>query len=242
MWSARWTAPTRATACPSIGARSTWRPTRTLLTRWPRTSTARLRLPTTSTGSSCPSASTANSIQAELNPGASQDRACLQELGLTQDLWETTVQQMIDIWTDAFAYTSIDLSFQGTNYYLDKGNRQRMNDYAADQGVGLQHAKWHPDWEDMAIACTACWSRGKGMVDAPLRWENRVMVAIEYPDPPCRAQVVARRSTTPRRITGTWQPSSISRETFTRRASTHADVGAADHREPLRAGHDPNRA
>jgi hypothetical protein len=181
-------------------------------------------------------------VYGELNPGASQDRACLQELGLTQDLWETTVQQMIDIWTDAFAYTSIDLSFQGTNYYLDKGNRQRMNDYAADQGVGLQHAKWHPDWEDMAIACTACWSRGKGMVDAPLRWENRVMVAIEYPDPPCRAQVVARRSTTPRRITGTWQPSSISRETFTRRASTHADVGAADHREPLRAGHDPNRA
>ncbi len=123
-------------------------------------------------------------VYGELNPGASQDRACLQELGLTQDLWETTVQQMIDIWTDAFAYTSIDLSFQGTNYYLDKGNRQRMNDYAADQGVGLQHAKWHPDWEDMAIACTACWSRGKGMVDAPLRWENRVMVAIEYPDPP----------------------------------------------------------
>jgi hypothetical protein len=123
-------------------------------------------------------------VYGELNPGSGQDRACLQELGLTQDLWEATVEQMIDIWADAFAGSGIDLSFQGTNFYLDKGNRQRMNDYAAGQGLGLQHAKWHPDWEDMAVACTSCWSQGKGMVDAPLRWENQVTFAIEYPDPP----------------------------------------------------------
>lgn len=83
----------------------------------------------------------------------------MQELGLTQDLWEDTVEQMIDIWVDAFAGSGIDLSFQGTNTYIDKGTRQRMNDYAAGQGLGLQHAKWHPDWEDMAVACTTCWSR-----------------------------------------------------------------------------------
>jgi hypothetical protein len=123
-------------------------------------------------------------VYGELNPGVSQSAACLQELGLTQDLWEDTVEQMIDIWVDAFDGSGIDLSFQGTNTYIDKGTRQRMNDYAAGQGLGLQHAKWHPDWEDMAVACTSCWSQGKGMVDAPLRWENQVMFAIEYPDPP----------------------------------------------------------
>lgn len=123
-------------------------------------------------------------VYGELNPGAGQDRACLQELGLMQDLWEATVEQLIDIWVDAFAGSGIDLSFQGTNFYLDKGNRQRMNDYAASQGLGLQHAKWHPDWEDMAVACPTCWALGKGMVDAPLRWENQTMFAIEYPDPP----------------------------------------------------------
>jgi hypothetical protein len=85
---------------------------------------------------------------------------------------------------NAFAGSGIDLSFQGTNYYVDKGNRQRMNDYAADQGLGLQHSKWHPDWEDMAVACTSCWSRGTGQVDAPLRWENQVSFAIEQPDLP----------------------------------------------------------
>lgn len=120
----------------------------------------------------------------ELNPGVPQDTACLQELGLTQDLWETTVEQMVGMWVDAFASTGIDLSFEGTNYYVDKGNRERMNDYAAGLGLGLQHAKWHPDWEDMAVACPSCWGRGKGMVDAPLRFENQTMFAIEYPDPP----------------------------------------------------------
>jgi hypothetical protein len=120
----------------------------------------------------------------ELNPGAGQDRVCLQELGLTQALWEQTVVQMIDVWVDAFAGSGVDLSFEGTNYYLDKGDRQRMNDYAASQGLGVQHAKWHPDWDDMAVACASCWSQGKGMVDPPLRWENQVMFAIEYPDPP----------------------------------------------------------
>ena len=59
-----------------------------------------------------------------------------------------------------------------------------LNDYAAGQGLGVQHAKWHPDWEDMAVSCASCWSRGKGMADPPLRWENQVMFAIEYPDPP----------------------------------------------------------
>jgi hypothetical protein len=123
-------------------------------------------------------------VYGELNPGMSQDAACLQELGLTQALWEATVQQMVDVWVEAFAGSGIDLSFEGTNYYIDKGTRQRMNDYAASQGLGLQHAKWHPDWEDMAVDCLTCWSKDKGMVDAPLRWENKTMFAIEYPDPP----------------------------------------------------------
>jgi len=123
-------------------------------------------------------------VYGELNPGVPASAACLQELGLTQAIWEATVIEMIDMWVDAFANSGIDLSFEGTNYYIDKGNRERMNDYAASQGLGLQHAKWHPDWEDMAVACPSCWGKGKGMVDAPLRWENRVTFAIEYPDPP----------------------------------------------------------
>jgi len=123
-------------------------------------------------------------VYGELNPGHGADATCLQSLGLSQGVWETTVTGMIDMWVDAFAGSGIDLSFQGTNYYVDKGNRERMNDYAASQGLGVQHAKWHPDWEDMAVTCASCWSRGKGMVDAPLRWENRVSFAIEYPDPP----------------------------------------------------------
>lgn len=123
-------------------------------------------------------------VYGELNPGQFTDAACLQALGLTQALWEQTVTQMIDIWVDAFAGSGIDLSFQGTNTYIAKDTRKRMNDYAASQGLGLQHAKWQPDWEDMAVACPSCWSRGMGMVDAPLRWENQVSFAVEVPDPP----------------------------------------------------------
>jgi hypothetical protein len=123
-------------------------------------------------------------VYGELNPGVSQSAACLQNLGLSQALWETIVISMIDMWVDAFDGSGIDLSFQGTNYYIAKDTRERMNDYAASQGLGLQHAKWHPDWEDMVVACTSCWSRGKGMVDAILRWENQTSFAIEQPDPP----------------------------------------------------------
>lgn len=123
-------------------------------------------------------------VYGELNPGQFTDAACLQDLGLTQALWEETVIQMIDIWVDAFAGSGIDLSFQGTNYYLAKDTRRRMNDYAAAAGLGLQHAKWQPDWEDMAVACSSCWSRGMGMVDGVLRWENQVSFAVEVPDPP----------------------------------------------------------
>lgn len=123
-------------------------------------------------------------VYGELNPGVSASASCLTALGLSQALWETTVQSMIDIWVDAFAGSGIDLSFEGTNFYLDKGNRERMNDYAAGLGLGLQHAKWHPDWDDMNVTCPTCWAAGKGMIDAPLRWENQVTFAIEYPDPP----------------------------------------------------------
>jgi hypothetical protein len=123
-------------------------------------------------------------VYGELNPGMVESANCLQSLGLSQALWENVVTQMVDVWVDAFSGTGIDLSFQGTNFYIDKGNRQRMNDYAASQGLGLQHAKWHPDWDDMNVACAACWSEGKGMIDAPLRWENQTFFAIEQPDGP----------------------------------------------------------
>lgn len=123
-------------------------------------------------------------VYGELNPGVAADQACLEELGLSQGLWETTVIEMIDIWTAAFAGSGIDLSFQGTNYYIAKDNRSLLNDYAASEGLGLQHAKWHPDSDDMQVACTSCWSRGTGLIDAPLRWENEVTFAIEQPDPP----------------------------------------------------------
>ncbi|MBE2234761.1 MAG: hypothetical protein IAE85_14805 [Anaerolinea sp.] len=48
---------------------------------------------------------------------------------------------MIDIWVDAFAGSGIDLSFEGTNCYIDKGNRQRMNDYAAGHLVSGSQVK-----------------------------------------------------------------------------------------------------
>ena len=69
--------------------------------------------------------------------------SCLEDAGLTSDLWLETMRRIVDIYAEAFPQTTLLLQF--APYYKRPTERREITKYAASKSMGLKHNGLWPD-------------------------------------------------------------------------------------------------
>ncbi len=92
-------------------------------------------------------------IFGESKPADTEDWACLQQAGLSEQLWIDTSKQIMDAFAAAFQQTPILYQFSPTYNPESYSIRQRreLTDYAVSLGIGLKHNALSPDGNNTTV-------------------------------------------------------------------------------------------
>ncbi|MEA3337846.1 MAG: DNRLRE domain-containing protein [Chloroflexota bacterium] len=85
----------------------------------------------------------------ETIPSDSPHDICLYDNGLTSELWIETVNDITDVYADA--WQSKPLFIQYAPFYLDRIERREFAQYAGNLGIGMKHNKLLVDHDDQVI-------------------------------------------------------------------------------------------
>ena len=116
-------------------------------------------------------------IYGETKPADNAHKKCLQQAGLTSDLWAQTVNRIVDIHRRAFANTPLILQY--APFFDSMAERREVTDYAASRGVGLKHNGLRPDLDSAIIDRPGYFLEGAGQYDPMLKWWQQVPIGWE---------------------------------------------------------------
>ena len=88
-------------------------------------------------------------IYGESTPCENQFDSCMQQAGLTSELWVQTVNRIVDDYREAFPTTPLML--QMAPFFLDNRERKAFTDYAASLGIGFKHNGLRYDGDRAAL-------------------------------------------------------------------------------------------
>ncbi len=85
-------------------------------------------------------------ISGETKPVDNEDEATAAAYGLTSELWVSTVNDMVDLYAEAFAGGVVRPFLQYVPYYDSPRERWLWASHAAEKGIGLANLALYPDY------------------------------------------------------------------------------------------------
>jgi hypothetical protein len=85
-------------------------------------------------------------ISGETKPVDNEDEATAAAYGLTSELWVSTVNEIVDIYAEAFAGGVVRPFLQYVPYYDSPRERWLWASHAAEKGIGLANLALYPDY------------------------------------------------------------------------------------------------
>lgn len=114
----------------------------------------------------------------ETLPAEDKHDACLQNAGLTSQMWVNVDKWAIDLYLQAFPDKQLFLQYAPR--YLNRSEVKEVSDYAAARGVGLKHNGLKPDeGGDAYITDPSLSSYQSGQYDPLAQWGQVVPLAFE---------------------------------------------------------------
>ncbi|MDH7486744.1 MAG: DNRLRE domain-containing protein, partial [Anaerolineae bacterium] len=102
---------------------------------------------------------------------------CLEEAGLTSELWLETMKRIVDIYAAAFPHTTLLLQF--APYYKSPIERREITAYAAGKGIGLKHNGLWPDTNGAVVDDPSKSYYQAGQYDPFFLWGDQVPTGWE---------------------------------------------------------------
>lgn len=122
----------------------------------------------------------------ETRPSENIDDPATIAAGLTAGLWVDTVNEITDMYVDAFSQGNRlrkVLLLQSAPFFLEAWERREFTDYAAGQGVGLSHNNLYWDWTNAESDASIGYQNvGTQFYDPLVKYWDQVPVGFEsYP-------------------------------------------------------------
>ena len=116
-------------------------------------------------------------IFGETKPSDTVHRDCLEDAGLSSELWVQTVKRIIDDHKRAFPTTPLVLQY--APFFESPTERRHLTDYAASQGIGIKHNGLRPDADAVNIDNPNYSLFGSGQYDPMYKWWQDVAIGWE---------------------------------------------------------------